>query len=572
MGWTKALNFPSFIDRAKATVSVEQMLRSQLLWLLLLRIVLYTLLLAISYLFPAGPLEVSLLPADIFSLLLLLVFMTTMFSAIFLLVFQGNLRNFGFVQIFLDTLFVSLLVFFSGASSSIFTSAYFFPIVAGGLILPRKGGLLAAAAATLIYGTLLLLESQGLYPIYLDGGMSISTKSSSAVLNHFAVLGLTFFLAAILSALFGSRLQKTENALSDSLKSFNSLAILHQQIFDNITTGIITITEGGQITSANNAVNKITGLQPDDLLGTPLAEVFPGIELHTENHRQTTDFIKDDGTHVRIGYAHMLIQRSPDQQTDKNPPHTIITLRDISEIEQLERQVRQTEKLAAIGMMSASIAHDFRNPLTAISGSAQVLANEFSASGTKDYSNFELAKIILRESNRLIEEISDFLKFSRPEHAKCGWFSLRSCLGEVLQVCRADPEWPKSAEIILDFPDTLDVWADENQLFTVLIYLLQNAMAFCPKGKERITIAAIESEKVGPGPETVTIAVSDNGPGIEEGRREQIFEPFYTTRPEGTGLGLAIVRQTVEEHRGSITVDRGEDGGARFTISLPLPQ
>ncbi|MEE4136165.1 MAG: ATP-binding protein [Desulforhopalus sp.] len=572
MGWTKALNFPSFINRAKATVSVEEMLRSQLLWLLLLRIVLYTLLLAISYLFPAGPLEVSLLPAEIFSLLLLLVFMTTMFSAIFLLVFQGNLRNFGFVQIFLDTLFVSLLVFFSGASSSIFTSAYFFPIVAGGLILPRKGGLLAAAAATLIYGTLLVLESQGLYPIYLDDGMSISAKSSSAVLNHFAVLGLTFFLAAILSALFGSRLQKTENALSDSLKNFNSLAILHKQIFDNITTGIITITEGGQITSANNAVTKITGLQPDDLLGTPLAELFPGIELHTENHRQTTDFIKEDGTHVRIGYAHMLIQRSPDEQTEQHPPHTIITLRDISEIEQLERQVRQTEKLAAIGMMSASIAHDFRNPLTAISGSAQVLANEFSAAGTKDYSNFELAKIILRESNRLIEEISDFLKFSRPEHAKCGWFSLRSCLGEVLQVCRADPEWPKSAQIILDFPETLDIWADENQLFTVLIYLLQNALAFCPKGEERITIAAIESGKVGPGPETVTIAVSDNGPGIEESRREQIFEPFYTTRPEGTGLGLAIVRQTVEEHRGSISVDRGKDGGARFTISLPLPQ
>jgi len=572
MGWTKALNFPSFINRAKATVSVEEMLRSQLLWLLLLRIVLYTLLLAISYLFPAGPLEVSLLPTEIFSLLLLLVFMTTMFSAIFLLVFQGNLRNFGFVQIFLDTLFVSLLVFFSGASSSIFTSAYFFPIVAGGLILPRKGGLLAAAAATLIYGTLLVLESQGLYPIYLDDGMTISAKSSSAVLNHFAVLGLTFFLAAILSALFGNRLQKTENALSDSLKNFNSLAILHKQIFDNITTGIITITEGGQITSANNAVTKITGLQPDDLLGTPLAELFPGIELHTENHRQTTDFIKDDGTHVRIGYAHMLIQRSPDEQTEQHPPHTIITLRDISEIEQLERQVRQTEKLAAIGMMSASIAHDFRNPLTAISGSAQVLANEFSAAGTKDYSNFELAKIILRESNRLIEEISDFLKFSRPEHAKCGWFSLRSCLGEVLQVCRADPEWPQSAQIILDFPETLDIWADENQLFTVLIYLLQNAMAFCPKGEERITIAAIESGKVGPGPETVTIAVSDNGPGIEKSRREQIFEPFYTTRPEGTGLGLAIVRQTVEEHRGSITVDRGKDGGARFTINLPLPQ
>src|SRR3989339_103079 len=136
------MDFSSFLGRARKTVSIDQMLRNQLLWMLLLRVVLYT--------------------------LLLIIFLTTIFSAFFLLIYQGSLRKFGFAQNLLDTCFVSILVFFSGSSESIFTTAYFFPIVAGGLILPRKGGILAAAAATLQYGAILALEAYGLYPVYLQ--------------------------------------------------------------------------------------------------------------------------------------------------------------------------------------------------------------------------------------------------------------------------------------------------------------------------------------------------------------------------------------------------------------------
>ncbi len=561
-----------FRQRARETISVNQPLRGQLFWLLLLRVLLYSLLLTISAIIPGGQFETSALSIRIFLLLFLLILLATLCSAAFLLVYRGNLRSFGFVQILLDTGFVALLVCLSGSSSSIFTSVFFFPIITGGLIFPRKGGLVAAAAATLQYGALLFLESSGWYPHLLAEIFSLEPQSAEVVLNHFAVQGLTFFLAAILSTLFGLRLQKTESALTDSLKNFDRLAVLYKQIFDNISTGIITVTREGDITSANNAVEKIIGIKSDNLIGNRLDAVFPHLELRRENLRLTTDFIKTDGSKVRIGYAHMLIQSNEVGTAGEYPHHTIITLQDISTIEKLEQQMRQSEKLAAIGMMSASIAHDFRNPLTAISGCAQLLTNEFSSSGTKDYSNFELATIILREANRLIDEIGDFLQFSRPEHARCSWFSLRSCLGEVLQVCRAAANWPKSAQIYLDFPENLDIWADEKQLFTVLSHLLQNALSFCPSGRERIWVAAGEWGIEGPNPESTWISVEDNGPGVAEEMREQIFEPFYTNRPEGTGLGLAIVRQTVEEHRGSISVDDGREGGARFLLTLPLPQ
>ena len=567
------MDFSTLLDRAKNTINTNQLLRNQLLWMLLLRIILYTLLLAVSYVFQNTPIDVIVVPSNLFNLLLLIVYLTTISSAFWLLIYKGSLRTFGFIQTLIDAGFAALLVFFSGSSSSIFSSVFFFPIVAGGLILPRKGGLIAAAAATLLFGIILFLERYGLYPAYLMEYLQHSTVSSTVLLNSFSVHGLTFFLAAILSALFGKRLVKAENALSDSLQNFDRLAILYKQIFDNISTGIVTIDGQGIITSANAAVEKIIGSddKPLTIVGQKLADVFPRIELSKENQRLTTDFKKDDGNTVRIGYAHMVIQGTEKEQQSGEPLHKIITLRDISEIEKLEQQVRQTEKLAAIGMMSASIAHDFRNPLTAISGSAQVLAKEFSAEGAKSYVNFELTNIIQRESNRLITTIADFLRFSRPEHCHCNWFSLRSCLDEVMQVLRADPAWPTSAQIVLDFKGTVDIWADAKQMFTVFSHLIQNGLAFCPEGHQRIVITAHEVQTADD-QEVIEISIQDNGPGLDESKREQIFEPFFTTRTDGTGLGLAIVKQTIEEHHGVLSVQNSADGGAIFTIQLPLPQ
>ena len=563
---------PKIVDRARNTVNIDQMFRNQLLWMLALRVILYTLLLALSYILRSSTFDIVIVPPNLLVLFLLIVYLTTSFSAFYLLVYQGNLRKFGFAQTILDTCLASLLVFFSGSSSSIFTSVFFFPIIAGGLLLPRKGGLLAAAAAAIQYGTLLFLESYGLYPQYLHTYLFLPTTPSLVVLNHFSVHGLTFFLAALLSTLFGFRLRKTESALSDSLKKFDKLAVLYKQIFDNISTGIVTIDSAGCITSANNAVGKIIGIDPFSLVGQQLNSIFPKMDLNAENHRMITSYHKADGSTLRIGYSNMDMDI---HQFEENLANTashpkIITLQDISEIEKLESQVRQAEKLAAIGMMSASIAHDFRNPLTAISGSAQILAHEMATNDAQDSSNYELTHIILRESNRLIETVSDFLKFSRPEHATSNWFSLRGCLKEVLQVCTADPNWPSTCQINLDFDDTFDIWSDERQMFTVFSHLIQNSLAFCPEGKECITIDGYEFN-LPDGSDAVKILISDNGSGITVDNKEMIFEPFYTTRPDGTGLGLAIVKQTIETHHGSISATNNTERGALFTITLPLP-
>ena len=564
------MNIRSLIEKAQLAGNIDQILRQQLLWMLLLRIVLYTVLMGLSDLFQNTRFEMIVPPRNLLVLFLLLVYMTTITSAILLMSLPGRLRVFGFLQSLLDTFFASLLVFYTGASQSAFTSVYFFPIISGGLILPRKGGLVAAAAASLQYAAILGFELLGIFPEYLSYYGFKVAGNPMVSLNHFGVLGLTFFLAAMLSALFGLRLQKTENALSDSIRSFDRLATLYKQIFDNISTGILTIDDRKIITSANNATAAITGFSTEQLIGRELGEMFPNMQLKETDLRQSADFIKQDGTRIKLGYSHMPIHPLEGSPDGNEGSHEIFTLRDISEIERLENQMRQAEKLAAIGMMSASIAHDFRNPLTAISGSGQVLAREFATTASADSMNLELAEIIVRESNRLIGTIADFLKFSKPETANREWFSLAACLAEVIQVCRADPLWPATCDLQLKFDHNFDIWADQKQMFTVFMHLIQNALAFCPPGREAIEIKAAVVRRP-QGQEGAAISISDNGSGVPENSREKIFEPFYTSRPDGTGLGLAIVRQTLEEHHGVIDVAVGSLGGARFTLFLPLP-
>lgn len=555
---------------------VRVILQKQLQWMLLLRVILYTLLLGITFILSELGFHFIILPNSLLILLLIAVYSVSIFSAVLLYRTCKNFKRFGFIQSLIDTFFASALVYATGISSSIFTSVYFFSIITGGLILPRRGGLFAAAAATLIYGSILTLEFLGVTPGYFNSFDYTPAVSLPELINLFAVKGLTFFLAALLSAMFGMRLTSTEEVLSSTIHSFDRLSHLYKTIFDNISTGIITTNDKNMITSANNAARSITGYSLSELIGTSLDTLFPNFDMRSKATRQAIDFTKKDGTKIRIGYSFTSLNITSEDgessrlETDYDEDSKLVTLQDISEVEKLERKIRQGEKMAAIGMMSAGIAHDFRNPLTAISGSAQVLAKEFSAGLPVDrHDNLELTNIILRESNRLITTISDFLKFARPDIAERQWFSLTNCIEEVLQVCRADPKWPATSTFSVKINPKTDIWADEKQFFTVMSHLIQNAIAFCPQGNETVHIEAVE-KKYSDNKDILLITVEDNGPGIRKEMHDKIFEPFYTSRADGTGLGLAIVRQTLEGHRGSVEISDSILGGAKFTVKLPL--
>ena len=557
---------------------VQQLLVYQLLWMLFLRVILYTLILGVSFYLQSGQFNILTPPPTLLTIFILLVYTTTIFSGFLLLGSDKNPRRFGFKQNLLDTAFVSILLYYTGGSHSIFAPIYFFPIIAGGLIMPRLGGLLAAGAATLQYALVLTLEYYRIFPEFMNVPYNFDYhRNILTSINLFAVYGLTFFLAAILSSLFAGRLRTTEDALSDSVRSFDQLSLLYKQIFDDIATGIITTNDKNLITSANNAAGHITGYNPEELLEKDFHQIFSEVDLTDKGSRHSAELQRKNGDKIQIGYSYTNLQYNQNEKKGPDSPKEtcnnckVVTIQDISEVERLQKQMQQAEKLAAIGRMSAGIAHDFRNPLTAISGSAQVLANEFSqVHSPQQQTNSDLIKIILRESNRLDNTISDFLKFAKPEHAEKEWFSFKRCLEEVIEVAMADPAWPTSCTLDIRIDEKLDVWADEYQLFTVLNHLLQNGIAFCPKGKETIRIETREEQNQEQ-QDGILLSIEDNGPGIAPGKEEKIFEPFYTRRVDGTGLGLAIVKQIIDGHQGTIEVGCSTLGGAQFSIFFPLP-
>ena len=552
--------------------SLGDLLKRQLFWLLLLRIVLYTLISIISLIMLDERFEAIVMPPSLLVLFTLIVYLSTIVSAFTLLHLDSEYRRFGFIQTLFDVVFASMLIYLTGGSLSIFSSVYFFPIISGGLLIPLKGGLIGAAASTLLFAFILLLENFGYLPDYVLVSKFYEKVALFNNIRQFGTMGLTFFLGAFISAMFGTMLRSTTKELSSTKYDFDRLSLLYKKIFDNITTGIVTINGQGIITSANNATIDITGQPPAELIGKELSSIFPGLDPASLAPRNACLFERQDNQTLRLGYAltqlHSSNEEDPEGKDSQEEDVTIITLKDIGEIERLENQMRQAEKLAAIGMMSASIAHDIRNPLAAISGSAQVLADELGSAGSSEPQNYELTKIILRESDRLANTITNFLKFARPENIKQDWFLLRPCVEEILQVCRADQKWPATCSVDVQIDPKFRVWGDEKQLFGVIGQLLQNALSFCPEGNEKLELSgsiifAVDNQ------ELCLIKISDNGPGIEPGEVQKIFEPFFTTRADGTGLGLAIANQVIEAHNGSIAVEKSEMGGACFTLILP---
>ena len=552
--------------------SLGDLLKRQLFWLLLLRIVLYTLISIISLIMLDERFEAIVMPPSLLVLFTLIVYLSTIVSAFTLLHLDSEYRRFGFIQTLFDVVFASMLIYLTGGSLSIFSSIYFFPIISGGLLIPLKGGLIGAAASTLLFAFILLLENFGYLPDYVLVSKFYEKVALFNNIRQFGTMGLTFFLGAFISAMFGTMLRSTTKELSSTKYDFDRLSLLYKKIFDNITTGIVTINGQGIITSANNATIDITGQPPAELIGKELSSIFPGLDPASLAPRNACLFERQDNQTLRLGYAltqlHSSDEEDPEGKDSQEEDVTIITLKDIGEIERLEKQMRQAEKLAAIGMMSASIAHDIGNPLAAISGSAQVLADELGSAGSSEPQNYELTKIILRESDRLAKTITNFLKFARPENIKQDWFLLRPCVEEILQVCRADQKWPATCSVDLQIDPKFRVWGDEKQLFGVIGQLLQNALSFCPEGNEKLELSgsiifAVDNQ------ELCLIKISDNGPGIEPGEVQKIFEPFFTTRADGTGLGLAIANQVIEAHHGSIAVEKSEMGGACFTLILP---
>lgn len=545
---------------ARSATAVDYYLKSQIQWILFLRVVVLTILLGISMLLQTKEHEIIIPPISYIIFFIVGTYIFTIFSALFLKVIPCY-RHFAYLQIITDCLLTSCLVFFTGGSHSIFTIIYFFPIISSAILLFRRGALLLAALSSFSYAAILAAEFLMPKSTLLHIGITPLT-SIQVAMHSFSVRGITFFLVAALSFILSERLHKAEAALSKTSQDLDRLALLYKQIFDDIATGIITVDSQERISSFNRSAGIITGYGAIDVLGRKIDKAFPELSITTSDSiRPMTYLKKKGGEKIPVGYSWTRLNMPGDSENAR-----VYTMQDLSIIKKMEEKVRQSEKMAAIGEMAAGIAHELRNPLAAISGAAQVLENEFEPAT----SSKSLMNIIVRECDRLEETISQFLQFSKPATPEKYWLSIQGIVQESCALLTRSRNWDDRFTVKTRIPENLDCWADARQVKQMILNLMENATNAMEQTGGTITVSATEITENGQ--EKTLFQVADNGPGIAEKFIDQVFEPFFTTRENGTGLGLAIVRQLVESHGGQVwTENNKKEGGAVFSFTLPLP-
>jgi signal transduction histidine kinase len=241
----------------------------------------------------------------------------------------------------------------------------------------------------------------------------------------------------------------------------------------------------------------------------------------------------------------------------------LFSVKDVSDYKQIEQTAYQNDKLAMLGRISASIAHEIRNPLTAIRGFIQLLRPHLLQLGKDEY-----ARIILTEIDRANDIIYEFLNSSKPSAPQKTIMSVDSLLKEVVLLTESEGLM-KGCEITLDKADSpMNVSIDVKQIKQVILNMVKNAMdAIDGVGEEHTGLIRISTETEN---KYVQISITDNGQGMDHNTLVRLFDPFFTTKESGTGLGLSVSYRIIKNHGGTISVDSKKGEGTRFMIMLPL--
>lgn len=256
------------------------------------------------------------------------------------------------------------------------------------------------------------------------------------------------------------------------------------------------------------------------------------------------------------------------RQEAQEAPSVTAIFTDISDLKEVQELHMRAERLEAVAELSASLAHEIRNPLASIRSSVEQLARSKHADDDERF----LAGLIVRESDRLSRLLSEFLDFSRVRATRFVPLDLHSVVVAVVRLIRAHPDCRPDATIMVEGSHTL-LEGDEDLLHRVVANLVLNAVQ-AARGPMRI-IVSVSMAQVTEIPHgtnlehAVRLQIRDNGPGIPEEVREKLFQPFVSGRSGGSGLGLAIVQRAVEAHRGLVLVDSAPGSGTTFTIFLP---
>jgi two-component system sensor histidine kinase PilS (NtrC family) len=471
-------------------------------------------------------------------------------------------RRFAWLQISLDAVLVTAVVATTGGPQSIFIPLYVLAVIGACVVLPRSGALVVAGLSSLLQIGLAAGRAAAVLLGFAEPVDMTPLEVLAVVLNT-AVLLVTSVVIASLT----DRYRRSQARLEAQRQDLHDVEAFRDLIFESVGSGLVAVDPSGRVTAFNRAAESITGVQARNALGQPWGTIFGnGIDLEqvqrvaidepTLSARHEFLLRRRDGSELPVGISFWSLRSGGGDVVG-----LIGVCQDLSLIKQMEERMRQADRLATVGRLSANMAHEIRNPLASISGAVEALAKDL----PPDEPRNRLVEIVLRESGRLNGLVGDFLEYARPAPMASFEVDMAQLLDEVLLLIE-HRSLPPDLKIIREYGLTLTAHVDPQHMRQAIWNLCLNAVQAIPDAGGEIRVGGCRA----PGDAgRLQIWIADTGHGIDAVDLPHIFEPFYSTKPEGSGLGLALVYRVIQDHRGQIEVKSRPGDGTTFTLTLP---
>ncbi|TLM80352.1 MAG: PAS domain-containing protein [Actinobacteria bacterium] len=444
-----------------------------------------------------------------------------------------------------------------------FTRLYYVPILYAAWVFGVRGGALAALATSVVFA---------LQAHMFHGGLFEASGSHLIEVASFFVVGGLFGWLLDLHAARRAESLEVEVSGGSAYRKLEARAMeimivrnYIDTVVRSLSSGVLTVGPDGSVTTANPAAERMLGVTEGQMVPRPMASLLSddaGLDkdlakvlggrlprLAREAEVRTFD---GRALHVRTSVSRMV-------DGSGRILGAVVTINDMTEVHALTERLIRADRLAALGQLTAGVAHEIRNPLTAVRTWAQILEE-----GRCNPDTIAKATAVIREETDRVERVIDtLLRFGRPPEPVVGRLDVRDVLRDVALFTRRFAD-RGGVTIVEEYPGDLpDVLADADQLKQVFVNLVTNAVQVMDDGGTvRLTAAAADG--------FVRVRVADDGPGIPSEELSRVFDPFFTRREDGTGLGLSIVHRIVEEHRGHIEVTSRPGEGTVFTVVLPV--
>jgi two-component system sensor histidine kinase PilS (NtrC family) len=468
------------------------------------------------------------------------------------------------VQFGVDIVFVTLLAYFSGGLASPFKLLYFLPVFVGSARLGFRTGTVLAAASVAGYLFLSLAD---------PGGWRYLEESGAPA--EIAILILSLLLVAALVGYLARTAGESEQELRETRFDLDTARLRIANIIDSMRSGLVLVDSDGRVVHMNATGARILGIREEDVRDREYRVVFADVPAFYERISTALEagrpetraefFVrrKGGGT-LPVGLSTSILRDDLGEERG-----VIAIFQDLTEARRMEERLRHEDRLAALGEFAAGLAHEIRNPLNAIRGSIDLLREDLEATGDEA----RLLDLVTREADRLNNLAQDVLNFGRMESTERESVRLDRLLEEVAVIARNHPSYRTAIALTVDAEAEVEGVVNTEELRRAILNLTINAIeAIESKGEVRLLLITKETfakRGLEAGAEyDVAIVVEDTGCGVASDRRNEIFQPFKTSKKGGTGLGLSIVDKIVQSHGGRITIASEPGRGSRFVVYL----